>query len=136
MNNSIFDLIDDKLTSDLEEMIREEAEKRSPDIDRLNELTDMLADIHDENHEKAIGDIVERAADQRIAARNNRIIRRISAIAACAVLLLGLNQVSLNTYGENVFSRVYHFTKGGINIMIGEDKPTEVPAAPADSDAR
>ena len=65
-----------------------------------------------------------RKYDERIGEKKRRrtiAVRSAVSAAACAVLILALNQVSLLAYGENMFSRIYHFTGRGVAIHLEEE---------------
>jgi hypothetical protein len=131
--------MDAEMEAELREMLDEEMKKpvKKRDAAMIAELTGAITEIcgfstenicNDESISKISGKVTETGRR-----RKSISVRRISAIAACAALLFGLNQASLNAYGENVFKRAYHFTKGGVSIMIGENndtEPTEPPTAP------
>ncbi len=134
--------MDAEMEAELREMLDEEMKKpvKKRDAALIAELTGAITEIcgfstenicNDESISKISGKVTETGRR-----RKSISVRRISAIAACAALLFGLNQASLNAYGENVFKRAYHFTKGGITIMIGENtEPTEPPTAPPATEA-
>lgn len=132
--------MDAEMEAELREMLDEEMKKpvKKRDAAMIAELTGAITEIcgfstenicNDESISKISGKVTETGRK-----RKSISVRRISALAACAALLFGLNQASLNAYGENVFSRVYHFTKGGISIMVGEEDGTE-PQTPPVTDA-
>ena len=123
--------MDAEMEAELREMLDEEMKKpvKKRDAAMIAELTGAITEIcgfstenicNDESISKVSGKVTETGRK-----RKSISVRRISALAACTAVLLGINQASLSAFGENVFSRVYHFTKGGINIMVGEENSTE-----------
>ncbi len=135
--------MDEEMLHDLEDELDNELSKPEDDWNEqtIIELTRAIAEIKGisltddvlKKGEKAILDNTDTKAHHK-----RRIIRKLAPAAACAALLFGLNQASLNAYGENVFKRAYHFTKGGVSIMIGENdntESTEPPTAPPATDA-
>ena len=79
----------------------------------------------------------EREAIERILAatrkedKNNiKLHKRLIAVAASVIVLFGTNIVSLNVFGENIFSSVYHLSKNGItwrSYELPEDSEPFVP---------
>ncbi len=129
--------------SDLKTELDEEMNKPSDERDliKIRDLIDSISEIEGDDSDGAFRRQKAQIKERVKADRSVRITRRrkqLVALAACAVVLFGLNQASLNAYGENVFKRAYHFTKGGVSIMIGENdntEPTEPPTAPPATEA-
>lgn len=126
----LLDTIEKTCLEDLEGELEEEFHKPSEerDLEKMRELIETISYIKGddsvEHFSKQKEQINQRVKDERTIWITRRK-KRLAAAAACAVVLFGLNQASLNAYGENVFSRVYHFTKGGISIMVGENNTVE-----------
>ena len=127
------------LRSELDEEMNKPSDER--DLIKIRDLIDSISEIEGDDSDGAFRRQKAQIKERVKADRSIRITRRrkqLAALAACAVVLFGLNQASLNAYGENVFKRAYHFTKGGVSIMIGENddtEPTEPPTAPPATDA-
>ncbi len=143
--NNMIDLlekIEQTGLSDLKTELDEEMNKPSDERDliKIRDLIDSISEIEGDDSDGAFRRQKAQIKERVKADRSVRITRRrkqLVALAACAALLFGLNQASLNAYGENVFKRAYHFTKGGVSIMIGENddtEPTEPPTAPPATD--
>ena len=110
------------LINELRKELDKEMKNPKHDPDRIDELTDMIYELEfGDDSEEHIRSAEERliADTEKVLTAKKTVIRRLVPAAACAALLFGLNQASLNAYGENVFKRAYHFTKGGVSIMIG-----------------
>ena len=129
--------------SDLRSELDEEMNKPSSERDliKIRDLIDSISEIEGDDSDGAFRRQKAQIKERVKADRSVRITRRrkqLAAFAACTALLFGLNQASLNAYGENVFKRAYHFTKGGVSIMIGENdntEPTAPPTTPPATDA-
>lgn len=127
-NRDFLDKIDQTLSAELKESIKEEASKRHPDYDKLAELTDMLSELDNDDHEEEIIKTIDRVMEESPSVSRNRIVRHLVPFAVSVLLLVGVNQISLVSYGENIFSRIYHITNKGIVIHLDEKEhisPTE-----------
>ena len=127
--NNMIDLlekIEQTGLSDLKTELDEEMNKPSEERDliKIRDLIDSISEIEGDDSDGAFRRQKAQIKERVKADRSIRITRRrkqLAALAACAVVLFGLNQASLNACGETIFSRVYHFTKGGISIMVEEN---------------
>lgn len=121
-----------EMTLHMQELLEKELAKPEGerDLEAINELTDAIAGIEgleltDDELKRNIASVAEKVSERK---RPRRHIGIRWAAAACAAAVLGFNQVSLTVYGENVFSRIYHFTRGGVTINLEENEytyPTE-----------
>ena len=106
------------------------------DTDKIKKLTNDIYDLtygNDITLAESMENSRNRLCEQlRQPTKKNkiRIHRRFVAVAASAVILLGTNIVSLNVFGENIFSSVYHLSKNGItwrSYELPEDSEPFVP---------
>ena len=126
------------LLSDLRKELDTEMKKpvRKRDTDKIRKLTNDIYDLTYGNDTTLI-ESMENSKNKlyeqlrQPTKRNNiKIHRRIIAAAASVIVLLGANTVSLNVFGENIFSSVYHLGKNGItwrSYELSEDSEPFVP---------
>ncbi len=119
MNNLRREIISD-LCKELDQEMNKP--KKARDVERITELNNMIFDLTGMGDE-AVNQSIESSKNEllRKISENNKsshikIVKRISAAAACLLVILGLNAASLKTFGQNIFSAAYQLTKGGITI--------------------
>ena len=126
------------LLSDFRKELDTEMKKpvRKRDTDKIKKLTNDIYDLtygNDITLAESMENSRNRLCEQlRQPTKKNkiRIHRRFVAVAASAVILLGTNIVSLNVFGENIFSSVYHLSKNGItwrSYELPEDSEPFIP---------
>lgn len=119
-----------ELISDLQKALDEELNKPETerDINKITEITDMLFSLTSQGNEqvsesmsaskkqlfKTIG--IKQPSD-----RKRSIKRTVSVATACFAVILTANIVTLNVFGQNVFSSVYHLSKGSISIDVDQN---------------
>jgi hypothetical protein len=121
-----------ELLSELQDELNEELSKpvRKRDCDRITELTDMIYDIscgENENVSKSMKNSKTELLDKLDNTKKPNHIclyKRLSVVAACLLVAIGLNTASLKVFGYNMFSAAYQLSKGGITIkavQTGDD---------------
>ena len=126
------------LLSDFRKELDTEMKKpvRKRDTDKIKKLTNDIYDLtygNDITLAESMEDSRNRLCEQlRQPTKKNkiRIHRRFVAVAASAVILLGTNIVSLDVFGDNIFSSVYHLSKNGItwrSYELPEDSEPFIP---------
>lgn len=107
-----------KLQNELENEMKKPVKKRN--IQKIEELTDKIFDLtYDESVNEKIEDSKNKfltnleIPKKRIS---GKLIKRLTPIAVCLVAIIGLNALSLKTFGQNIFSSIYELSTGGIKI--------------------
>lgn len=118
--------LDREILSDLKKDLKEEMSKPNEERDEgyIAELEEMISEMQEESiseSRKRSLKSVMKMLDEYEAPKHIKLYKRISVIAACCLILLGLNAFSLKAFGRNMFSAAYQLTKGGINISEPND---------------
>lgn len=116
---------------------RKPANKR--DYDMIEQLT---AAIYEATSEANLSEITARNIEKLAAisakktgsVRKMRLIRRSAALAACAVLCIGLHAWTMSAFGMGLPAAIYQVTKGGISFRMNdlEATPIHLPASTED----
>ncbi len=135
MNNLRREIISD-LCKELDQEMNKP--KKARDVERITELNNMIFDLTGMGDE-AVNQSIESSKNEllRKISENNKsshikIVKRISAAAACLLVILGLNAASLKTFGQNIFSATYQLTKGGITISANNSGDTDITVSGSD----
>lgn len=122
-----------ELQHSLENEMRKPAKKRN--IQRIEELTDKIIEL---SYDESINEKIEESKNKFLTnleipekRTSVKLIKRLSPIAVCLVVIIGLNAISLKTFGQNIFSSIYELAKGGIvvtpeiseNVSVSPDDP-------------
>lgn len=118
-------LLDEELLSDLQSELDNEIckSRRKIDTDKISELSNVINDIEDCQYSDEEIEIQKKLLFERLEKdkRNHwkySIKRKMSVITACAVLIVGLNTLSIKALGVNAFTEIYQLTKGGITFLL------------------
>lgn len=121
--------IDMEILSDLKKDLDEEMSKPTEERDEslISELEEMISKLEEEiisASKKRSLESVMKMLDEYKEPRHPKLYKRISVAAACLLVVLGLNTVSMKTFGQNMFSATYQLYKGGITISTesGDNK--------------
>lgn len=133
-------VLDKKLSSDMQDEISDEIKKGSKrcDIDKIIELTDEIYGInHGENNDISAktADSKKELIDKLVNSEKPnhlKLYKRIASLAACIIVVIGLNTASLKVFGQNMFSAVYQLSKGTIIIDMKNEETIELPTTPDD----
>lgn len=132
--------LDRKLLSDMQDEISAEIRKgcKRCDVDKIDELTDGIYRLNHGGND----DISAKTADskreliERLTSSEKpnhvKIYKRIASLAACIIVILGLNTASLKVFGQNMFSSVYQISKGSITIDMKNQETIELPTTSDD----
>lgn len=131
--------IDVEILSDLKKNLAEEMSKPTDERDEnlISELEEMISEIEEEiisASQKRSLESVMKMLDEYEEPKHVKLYKWLAIVAACFVLVIGLNTVSLKVCGQNMFSAVYQLTKGGMavppsqsegkdNIVISDSDP-------------
>lgn len=118
--------LDREILSDLKKDLEEEMSKPAEERDEsyIAELEKMISETQEESiseSRKRSLKSVMKMLDEYEEPKYIKLYKRLSVVAACCLLLLGLNAVSLKAFGRNMFSAAYQLTKGGISISEPND---------------
>lgn len=118
--------LDREILSDLKKDLEEEMSKPAEERDEsyIAELEKMISETQEESiseSRKRSLKSVMKMLDEYEEPKYIKLYKRLSVIAACCLLLLGLNAFSLKAFGRNMFSAAYQLTKGGISISEPND---------------
>lgn len=113
--------IDIEILSDLKKNLAEEMSKPTDERDEnlISELEEMISKTEEEiisASKKRSLESVMKMLDEYEEPKRPKMYKRIFAAAACLLVVLGLNTVSMKTFGQNMFSAAYQLYKGGITI--------------------
>lgn len=125
IERQMFDL-DREILSDLQKDLKEEMSKPTEKQDEsyIAELEEMISEMQEESiseSRKRSLESVMKMLNEYEPPKHIKLYKRLSVIAACCLILLGLNAFSLKAFGRNMFSAAYQLTKGGINISEPND---------------
>lgn len=132
IERQMFDL-DREILSDLQKDLEEEMSKPAEERDEsyIAELEEMISEDQEESiseSRKRSLESVMKMLDEYEPPKHIKLYKRLSVVAACCLLLFGLNAFSLKAFGRNMFSAAYQITRGGINISaeeIGESERSD-----------
>lgn len=113
--------IDMEILSDLKKNLAEEMSKPTDERDEnlITELEDMISQTEEEiisASKKRSLESVMKMLDEYEEPKRPKMYKRILVAAACLLVVLGLNTVSMKTFGQNMFSTAYQLYKGGVFI--------------------
>lgn len=118
--------LDREILSDLKKDLKEEMSKSNKERDEsyIAELEEMISEMQkesiSESRKRSLKSVMK-MLDEYEAPKHIKLYKRLSVIAACCLILLGLNAFSLKAFVRNMFSAAYQLTKGGINISEPND---------------
>lgn len=122
--------IDMEILSDLKKSLAEEMSK--PTVERddnlISELNEMISQIEEElinASKKRSLDAVMKMLDEYEEPKRPKMYKRIFVAAASLLVVLGLNTVSMKTFGQNMFSATYQLYKGGIAILSNQSESND-----------
>lgn len=126
----------ENMIADLQRELQEEMDKPSAkwDCKKIAEITNTIHHLSC-SEETEISKTGKEALLKKL--KNNsvpkrRIYKRISTVAACLCIFLGLNFFSISVLGMNIFSAAYQVTTGGISIDLKKKEPILLPASSGD----
>lgn len=127
----------ENMISDLQRELKEEMNKPSDkwDCEKINEITQTIHNLSCDNENEEINSGKENLLKKIKVTKKPRrkIYRTISAVAACLIVGVALNTISISVCGMNMFSAVYEITQGGIKIDLNKKEDViELPTAPDD----
>ncbi len=127
----------ENMISDLQRELKEEMNKPSDkwDCEKINEITQTIHNLSCDNENEEINSGKENLLKKIKVTKKPRrkIYRTISAVAACLIVGIALNTISISVCGMNMFSAVYEITQGGIKIDLNKKEDViELPATPDD----
>ena len=113
--------VDMEILFDLKKDLAKEKNKPVEERDEklISELEDMICKTEEEiisESKKRSLEAVMKMLDEYKEPKHPKIYKRLYIVAACFLVVLGLNTASLKVFGQNMFSAAYHLTKGGITI--------------------
>lgn len=124
IEKQMFDL-DREILSDLQKDLNEEMSKPAEERDEsyIAELEEMIVQTEEElidaSKKRSLNNIVK-MLDEYKEPKHIKLYKNLSIVAACLLVILGLNTASLKVFGQNMFSAAYQLTKGGISISTNE----------------
>ena len=129
--------IDMEILSDLKKNLAEEMDKPIDERDEnlISELKDMISRTEEEiisASKKRSLESVMKMLDEYNEPKYPKIYKRLSVAAACLLVVLGLNAVSMKTFGQNMFSTAYQLSKGGITISTESGNIESIVASSSD----
>lgn len=127
-----FSDIDMEILSDLKKNLAEEMGKPTDERDKnlISELEDMISETEEEiisTSQKRSFEAVMKMLDEYEEPKHIKLYKRISVVAVCFLIVIGLNTASLKVFGKNMFSAAYQLSKGGLKIsseQINDNNPT------------
>lgn len=127
----------ENMISDLQRELKEEMNKPSDkwDCEKINEITQTIHNLSCDNENEEINSGKENLLKKIKVTKKPRrkIYRTISAVAACLIVGIALNTISISVCGMNMFSAVYEITQGGIKIDLNKKEDViELPTATDD----
>ena len=120
--------IADITAEELEKELDEELKKPEPDYDLVEELTEVIIEARGQ----AVRKIDVQSEISKIKRRANaeekkfRCPKRVAAVSAACLVLVGANTFSIASWGMNIFSAIVEISKGGISIDFGKQEQQEV----------
>lgn len=116
--------IETEILSDLKNALAEEMGKPLGERDEnlVSELETMISQEEEEivsaSKNRSLEAVMKMLDEQKNSKRANHILlyKRLSAAAACVLMLFGLNYASTKTFGQNMFSAGYKLVTGAIVI--------------------
>ncbi len=117
--------LDMEILTNLKKDLAEEMSKpiNERDENLISELEDMISQTEDEiisaSKKRSLKSVMK-MLDEYEAPKYIKLYKRLSVVAACFLVVLGINTVSMKTFGQNMFSATYQLTKGGITISVEE----------------
>lgn len=129
--------LDMELLTDLKKELDIEMNKPVEERDEnlISELEDMISETEDElisESKKRSLESVLKMLDEYEAPKHIKLYKRFSVVAACFLFVLGINTVSMKTFGQNIFSAIYQLTKGGITISANNSGDTDITVSGSD----
>ncbi|MDE6520447.1 MAG: DUF4367 domain-containing protein [Ruminococcus sp.] len=117
--------IDMEILSDMKQNLAEEMSKTADERDEklISELEEMISQTGKEiisASKKRSFESVMKILDEYKEPERPKLYKWLSAAVACFLVVLGLNTVSMKTFGQNMFSAAYQLTKGGITISTNQ----------------
>lgn len=117
--------IDMEILSDMKQNLAEEMNKTADERDEklISELEEMISQTEKEiisASKKRSFESVMKILDEYKEPKRPKLYKWLSAAVACFLVVLGLNTVSMKTFGQNMFSAAYQLTKGGITISTNQ----------------
>lgn len=117
--------LDREILSDLQKDLNEEMNKPAEERNEsyIAELEEMIAQTEEEligASQKRSLDNIMKMLDEYEEPKHIKLYKNLSIVAACLLVILGLNTASLKVFGQNMFSAAYQLTKGGINISTND----------------
>lgn len=114
-----------EILSDLQKDLNEEISKSAEERDEsyIAELEEMIAQTEEElidARKKRSLDNIMKMLDEYKEPKHIKLYKNLSIVAACLLVILGLNTASLKVFGQNMFSTAYQLTKGGISISTND----------------
>lgn len=130
--------IDLEILSDLKNNLAEEMSKPADERDEnlITELEEMISETEEEiisASKKRSLESVMKMLDEYEEPKHIKLYKRLSIVAACLLLVIGLNTASLKVLGQNLFSERYQPTQNGIYIFPEQAKSNSN-IEPSDSD--
>lgn len=119
--------LDMEILTNLKKDLAEEMSKpiNERDENLISELEDMISQTEDEiisaSKKRSLKSVMK-MLDEYEAPKYIKLYKRLSVVAACFLVVLGINTVSMKTFGQNMFSATYQLTKGGITISVEESE--------------
>ena len=118
----------DITAEELEKELDEELKKPEPDYDLVEELTEAIIEARGQAVRKIdvqseISEIKRRANAEE---KKFRCPKRVAAVSAACLVLVGANTFSIASWGMNIFSAIVEISKGGISIDFGKQEQQEV----------
>lgn len=136
IERQMFDL-DKEILSDLKRNLTEEMSKPSDERDEtlISELNEMIAQTEEElisASKKRSLDNIMKMLDEHEKPKHIKLYKRLSIVAACLLVFLGLNTASLKVFGQNMFSATYQLAKGSITISTEKPDHSDIVTSPSD----
>lgn len=112
---------DTDILSDMEKAFAEEIDKPTDerDEDMISELGELISHMQDE-----ISSVNIKIPSDEIP-KNRKLYKIITVVVICVLVILGLNTVSLNVFGQNMFSATYQIANGSIKISPNQSDLTD-----------
>lgn len=124
--------LNDELSTELDKPSRKQ------NIDKIMELSSVIADLEKEENKEAIAEskamLYEKTAEKERKNFSMKRIRPVIALCCIMVVVFTANTISVSAWNMNIFSLIVELTQGGVKIDFNNQKEEEIILPTSDDD--
>ena len=124
--------LNDELSAELDKPSRKQ------NIDKIMELSSVIADLEKEENKEAIAEskamLYEKTAEKERKNFGMKRIRPVIALCCIMVVVFTANTISVSAWNMNIFSLIVELTQGGVKIDFNNQKEEEIILPTSDDD--